>query len=160
MSKSFFKSHQGNKVNSPEQLNDYIKTSNPSAWLTITAIIILLCSVLIWATFGSLNTTVALKGVADDTKVICFASDDNGIKIGNTVSVNGFDGIVSSVSEKPLSREDVIKMINVDEYTLYCLELNDWNYVVEIEIPNGSLEGFVNATIVTESTSPISFVIN
>ena len=33
MSNSFFKSQQTNKVNSPEQLNDYIKTSNPGAVL-------------------------------------------------------------------------------------------------------------------------------
>ena len=160
MSNSFFKSQQSNKVNSPEELNDYIKTSNPGAWLTVTSIIILLCSVLVWATFGSLNTTVTLKGVSEETKTVCFVSDINGIKNGNSVTVNGCDGKVSSVSEKPLSREDVISEFSLDEYTVYCLELNDWNYVVEIETQNGTLEGIVDATIVTESTSPISFVLN
>ncbi len=160
MAKSFFKTHQMNKVNSPEQLNDYIKTSNPSSWLIVAAAIILLVSVLVWATFGSLNTTVSIKGVANGEKVVCYVSDVSGIKKGNVVSVGGYDGSVLSVSAKPISKAQVLESIDADEYTIYCLELSDWNYVIEISIQNGTLEGFAEATVITESTSPISFVLN
>ena len=159
MLKTFNKSQQI-KVNSPEQLNDYIKTSNPSVWLVIAGILILLCSVLVWATFGYLNTTVSLKGVVEDNRVLCFSSENHGIKSGDSVTVNGLQGLVTSISKKPISKDEVIKTLNADEYTLYCLNLHEWNYVVEIEIQNSLSEEIVEATIVTESTSPISLILN
>lgn len=158
MAGSIFRKQSLDKVNSPEQLNDYIKASNPSAWLVIVAAIILLVSVLVWGVMGSLDTTVSVNGIARGETVICYTSDASSISTGNKVSVGELEGTVISVSERPLSRAQLEAELDADEYTLYCLELSEWSYIVEISLPGCTEEGFVSASIVTESTKPISFI--
>lgn len=148
-----------NKVNSPEQLNDYIRTASPSAWLVVTAAVILLVSVLVWGIFGVLDTSVSAGGIADGESVVCYLADVTDIAPGNKVSIEGLEGEVLSVSEKPLSSAELERTLGVDEYTLYCLKLSEWNYVVEISVPAGTLHGYVTAEIVTQSINPISFIL-
>jgi len=55
MNNSVFRKSSIDRVQSPEQLNDYIRVSNPSAWIIIIAAIILLASILVWSIFGTLE---------------------------------------------------------------------------------------------------------
>ena len=55
MNNSVFRKSSIDRVQSPEQLNDYIRVSNPSAWIIIIAAIILLGSILVWSIFGTLE---------------------------------------------------------------------------------------------------------
>ncbi len=57
MKESLFRKKSIDKVFSPDQLNDYIKVSNPSTWVILAAVIILLAAVLIWAVYGELPGT-------------------------------------------------------------------------------------------------------
>lgn len=158
MAESIFRKQSLDKVNSPEQLNDYIKTSNPSAWLVIIAAIVLLASVLIWGAMGSLDTTVSVNGIANGETVICYIADASDISVGNKVALGNLEGEVISVSEKPLSKAQLTAELETDEYTLYCLALSEWNYTIEISVPGSAENGYVSASIVTESTKPISFI--
>jgi hypothetical protein len=36
------------RISSPERLNDYIKVSNPSVWLILAAVAVLLIAAVIW----------------------------------------------------------------------------------------------------------------
>ena len=71
MNNSVFRQSSIDRVQSPEQLNDYIKVSNPSAWIIIIAAIILLVSVLVWSIFGTLemNKNVTTTDENGDTVV-------------------------------------------------------------------------------------------
>lgn len=44
------------RVTSPEQLNDYIRVSNPGVWMILAAVVILLAGVCVWGFFGRLDT--------------------------------------------------------------------------------------------------------
>ena len=57
MKESLFRKKNLDKVFSPEQLNDYIKVSNPSTWVILAAVIIFSISILIWAVYGELPGT-------------------------------------------------------------------------------------------------------
>ncbi len=57
MKDSLFRKKSLDKVFSPDQLNDYIKVSNPSTWVILAAAIIFLAAVLIWAVYGELPGT-------------------------------------------------------------------------------------------------------
>ena len=46
------------KVSSPEQLNDYIRVANPSLWLVLGAVIVLLIGVCVWGVLGRMDTIV------------------------------------------------------------------------------------------------------
>lgn len=45
MEKQIFRKKSVERVSSPEQLSDYIRVSNPSVWMTLAAIIVLLAGV-------------------------------------------------------------------------------------------------------------------
>ena len=51
MAQSIFRKESLDKVTSPEQLNDYIKVSSAGVWAILTAIVILLVCLGVWA-FG------------------------------------------------------------------------------------------------------------
>ncbi len=65
------------RVSSPDQLNDYIKVTNPSLIVILVGIFSILIAGFIWVVFGGIPQTVELSGVAatDYTgarKVYCF----------------------------------------------------------------------------------------
>jgi len=47
--KNLFRKSNLERMSSPEKLNDYIKVSNPSVWVILAAIAILLVSALVWS---------------------------------------------------------------------------------------------------------------
>lgn len=159
MEKNLFETPRSQRVNSPEQLNDYIRTVRPSVWVLLAAVAILLCSALVWGIFGNLDTTVHAGGIATGDHVICYLPDTADIQPGNTVTVGNHTGTVVFVSSKPLSKTQVEEKLDVDEYTLYCLDLSEWNYEVQISIPGLDTRDYVSVNIVTESVSPFSFLL-
>ena len=88
MNNKIFREKSLKRISSPEQLNDYIKVSNPSVWLIISAICILLLSVFIWAVRGNITTSVNSVGTFLDNNqikgadiVVCCVTDENAQKI-------------------------------------------------------------------------------
>ena len=158
MSNSIFRKQSLDKVNSPEQLNDYIKTASLNVWITVFAILILILSFFVWAVFASLDTTVSVDGVAKNNKVTCFAESLGEISVGNKVKIGGTEGTVLSVSKTPVSLNDAASLADADDYTLYRLELAQWNYVIEISADGVIEDGYTSADIVVEKISPISFL--
>lgn len=70
--KSIFRQKSIDRVTSPEQLDDYIKVTTPSVWLTLIAILILIAGTLFWAVFGKVqvNTDAGVKEVAPISYII------------------------------------------------------------------------------------------
>ena len=44
-----------NKMNQPEDLNDYIRVTTPSVWIVLIAVILVLVAVLGWMIFGTVE---------------------------------------------------------------------------------------------------------
>ena len=51
------------KISSPEQMNDYIRVANPSVWMILAAIIVLLIGVCVWGMYGQLDTKLQTGGI-------------------------------------------------------------------------------------------------
>ena len=160
MNNKLFRKASIDRVSSPEQLNDYIRVSNPSIWLVLAAVILLLSAVIVWGIFGNLPTTVATSGVAKDGRVICYLAqkDAAGITAGMQVKLEHLAGKVAKVSVIPKSYEE-ISAEYTDAYTLYSLNLSEWNYAVTIEA-DGVPDGVVPVSIIVQKDKPISFVFN
>ena len=58
MDNQLFRKKSLDKVSSPEQLNDYIRVSNPGVWIALSAVIVLLFGVCIWGIFGRLENEI------------------------------------------------------------------------------------------------------
>lgn len=159
MKESFFRKASIDKISSPEQLNDYIKVSNPSVWVILSAMIILLSSVCIWGVYGRLNTVISVNGIAKDGILTCYIEekDIDKIKEGMLVKIGDFDGKINFIERVPKSK----KMLEgeLDEYQAYKLSLKEWNYKLLIDAAQVE-DGIHKASIVLESVKPMSFILN
>lgn len=64
MNEGLFRKKSMEKISSPEQLDEYIKVSNPSVWMLLFCIIILLLGICVWGIFGRFDTTLATSVIS------------------------------------------------------------------------------------------------
>ena len=104
MSKQLFRQKSLEKITSPEQMGDYIRVSNPSVWMILVAIIVLLIGVCVWGVFGRLDTTLPTGGVCKDGQLTLYISEKDFDKLGadTLVSVNEKEYALSEISESPV----------------------------------------------------------
>lgn len=76
MNSSIFRKKSIDRVSSPEQLDDYIRVSNPGIWLVLLACIFLLAGVCVWGVFGRLDTTVEGKAVVEEGTMTIYVQED------------------------------------------------------------------------------------
>ncbi|MBO4497265.1 MAG: hypothetical protein IJL07_03380 [Lachnospiraceae bacterium] len=55
MENSLFRKKSIDKISSPEKLDDYIRVTTPSVWITLIAILLLLVGAILWGTLGELT---------------------------------------------------------------------------------------------------------
>ena len=70
---TIFRQKSLDKVSSPEKLDDYIRVTTPSVWITLTAIVLLLVGAVVWSIFGEVvvhNEDGTAKTVAPITFIM------------------------------------------------------------------------------------------
>ena len=157
MQNNIFREKSMDRVSSPEQLNDYIKVSNPAVWMIISSVIILLVGICVWGVFGKLDTVIKTGGVCQNGTACCYVKEADAAKIKatSTVSVDGKDYAVASMSNAPVKAGE-----NVDPYILHLGNIgdNDWVYEVLFSAPLKNDVYEMNITV--DSVSPMSFILN
>lgn len=134
MSEEIFRKKSLDKIKSPENLNDYLRVSNPGVWLLLAAVIALLAGAVIWGVYGRIDTAVTVQVTVENGNAVCTAggSDAGRIMPGMTVHVGSVDGVVADAADGGFSLE------------------------LASALPDGSYTG----EIVVESIKPVSFVTN
>lgn len=157
MDKQLFRKTSIDRVSSPEQLNDYIRVSNPGVWMILAAVIVLLIGVCVWGIFGRLETKIAAAGISENGVFVCYVTEENAekIKAGMTVNVDGNTLSVSEISAKPIAVNT-----DMDEYLLYLGGFSEGDWLYEVMANATLADGIYKAEIVTESVSPMSFILN
>lgn len=130
MKESIFRKKSLDRISSPEQLNDYIRASNPGVWLVLGAIVALLISVCVWGIFGKLDTKLTTAAVCENGKLFCFVREDDieKVKSGMKVLVNEDECAVTGISEKPVSTDE-----NFDDYILHLGSSQKGEWVYEVQ---------------------------
>ena len=72
MASSIFREKSLKRISSPEQLNDYIKVSQPSVWIALAAAAAFVVAVLIWSVAGTVPTEVEAVAVEDGGGLTCY----------------------------------------------------------------------------------------
>ena len=157
MNDKIFRKKSSDRMSSPEQLNDYIKVTNPGVWMALAAIVILLVGVCVWGVFGKLETKLSVAAVSRDGQTVLYVKEDNLSSVKGNMSVYIGDETykVVSVSVQPVAVTE-----EISEYARHTGELSigEWVYVVQID---GNMpDGVYRAQIVTDSVSPLYFVFN
>lgn len=138
MEDTLFRKKSLDKVKSPDNLSEYIKVVNPSTWLLLISVLVLLLGLCSWGIFGSIQTEVSAQAQCADGKVTCLLSQEDGerVKPGMSALVGGTEATVQEVRRQ------------ADGCVCYL--------TLEQPLPEGQYE----VQIVVESLHPISFLLN
>lgn len=100
MDNQVFRKKSLEQISSPEQLNDYLHVTNPTVWLVLAAIIVLLAGMLIWSSRASIDSFAAGNAQVQDGAMRITFDDPQlakNIKTGMTVEVGNTATTVSSI---------------------------------------------------------------
>jgi len=97
---SLFRQKSLDRISSPEQLNDYLRVTNPTVWVILVAVILLLAGVIVWGSVATLESFATGTGTVQDG-VMTIRFDDSeiarSVKAGMTVAVGNDSATVSNV---------------------------------------------------------------
>lgn len=157
MNNQIFRKKSLEKVSSPEQLNDYIRVSNPGVWIVLTAVIVLLIGVCVWGIFGQLETTLGSAAVVKDGEMTIYIKEEYSGRVaeGMTVRVKEKEYRITSVESVPTAIHE-----DFDEYMLHLSDLHVGEWVFRAAVVQTDLaDGVYEAEIVIESIAPMSFIL-
>ncbi len=147
------------RVDSPEQLNQYIKLANPGIWTILIAIVVLLAGFCIWGCFGKIETRVNAVVVSDGSGSFLYVNEQDRDRVsgGMTVRIQGSESDFKT-ADAIGTQQKVTEDLNEYARHLGKFQIGEWIYRYKL---NGSLqEGTYSANVIIEDISPISFVIN
>ena len=157
MKDNIFRKKSMERINTPEQLTDYIRVSNPGVWILLTAIIVLLAGVCVWGIFGRIDTKLVTCAVSDGDSVICYVkeADIKSVSKNMPVMIEGNEYKVTDISKEPVSVGD-----NFNEYAMHIgdLKTGEWVYIVKTDAKAAS--GIYESDIIIDRVAPMSFVLN
>lgn len=161
MSGQLFRKSSLERISSPEQLNEYVRVSGLGVWMVLAAMIILLTGMCVWGIFGRLETRLAGAGTCRDGVLTCYVRENDidavkqAAKEGMTISVSGQSFPIFGIGEKPIAISR-----DMDEYFLYLGGFQPGEWVYEVKAKADLADGAYEASMVTESVSPMSFLLD
>ena len=137
MQNSLFREKSLERIASPEQLNDYMRVTSPARWMVLGAVIALLAGLLALSCATNLETLLPAEAVVEDgvMEIRLPASKEDEVDDGMTVRVAGQEVTIDYVRQDETG--EVVCTADID-----------------------AEDGTYDADIVTESISPISFLLN
>ena len=157
MNEQLFRKKSIDRVSSPEQLNEYIRVSNPGIWMVLAAIIVLLVGAIVWGVVGTLDTTLSTVAIAENGEVTIYVKEEDvaSIESGMTVRIGDKEGAVIEIATSPVAVDGTFT-----DYALHVGNLVNGEWVFAVKVSGDFADGVHNAEIVIESVSPISFILN
>lgn len=152
---TIFRDKSIERISSPEQLNDYVRLTNPGVWFVLAAIMIILIGACVFGTVGHIDSTVPGALISDGNTATCLVKREYGDRFTQDmyVKVAGAEYGVSLHDAKPVTISS-----DMDSYALFVgdMQIGEWIYEVDVdgEVP----EGIYEAKLVTERISPLSFI--
>ena len=147
------------KVDSPEQLNQYIKLSNPGAWILLIAIVVLLIGVCAWGFFGKIDTKITTVAISGDYNSYVYIKEADLEKVKNGMNVE----IVNNENKYKIVEIETTPEKVTDELSEYARHLGNFQigeWVYKCRLNKNLKEGTYGANIVVESIAPMVFITN
>ena len=95
-----FRKESMDRIQSPEQLNDYLRITNPSVWAILGAVIVLLAGLLIWSGFARIDSFARGTARVESGEMTVLFDDQTlaaGVEVGMNVTVGDVTSTVKSV---------------------------------------------------------------
>ena len=154
---SIFREKSEEAINSPEKLDQYLRVTTPGVWAILLGVIVLLVGVCVWGVAGTLETSVSVAVVASDGKAAAYIPEDavEAVVKSRTADVNG-----KTITLEPDALEPVAVTDSTNIYVREAGDLDVGDFVYEIPIKEELSDGIYSATVVTETISPVSLLLN
>jgi hypothetical protein len=159
MARSIFRKTSIDRVSNPEQLNDYIRVTNPGVWMIMCTVFLLLIGICVWGIFGKLDTTLTVGAVTENGQTVCFVkeADMEALEEGMQVRIEEEVYKISNISRQPIQVDDMFA-----QYLLHvgALVEGEWVYIAALNDVYGDDGMITEAEIIIESIAPMRFVMN
>ena len=152
-----FRQKSLDKINSPEALDKYIKTTSPSIWVMLVAIIVFLVGVIIWSVVGKVESKKKIGCEIKNTYVTCALKESD---VDNVLSESFILIDDEKIEIKSIEGPTNCENSDISSYVTFTggIEDDEWFYLVKAN--SKLIDGNYDATIVFESISPITFIFN
>lgn len=156
MNNTIFRQKTIDTINSPENLNDYVKVTNPSIWIILVGVIVLIIGMSVYGILGRIDTNVNAAVEVNGGVITAYIDEADIDKIDDSllVKINGTEYSIKNIADRPVKNE------SIDEFVLHKsnMEMSQWLYPVTL---NGTLnDGVYTATITVDQISPVSYAFN
>ena len=97
---SLYRKESMERIQSPEQLNDYLRITNPTVWVILIAVILLLAGMLVWSSFATIDSVARGTALVENGQMTVTFDDDvraGSVEAGMAVRVGGVSSVVKSV---------------------------------------------------------------
>ena len=122
---SLFRKESVESIQSPERLNDYMRVTNPTVWIVLIAVILLLAGMLIWSCYATIDSVIRGTAIVDEGTMIVVFTDTqvaSSVEEGMTVTAGDSSSVISSLGR-------------LEDGTIFAL--------ADTDLPNGSYEARV-----------------
>ena len=146
------------RLESPEQLNDYLRVTSPGVWMILSAVVLLLIGVFIWGVFGRIEATTQAAVVTENGGSTCIVPQSaiKGVLQYRTVKI---DGVEKELVPDVLEPEVIKDSTNVYVMITGGLKVGDIVYPIDLAEALEA-DGITAGTLVTEELSPIELFFN
>ena len=158
MDNTIFRKKSIDRISSPEQLQDYIRVSNPGVWLLLAGIIAILVGFCVWCAFGHMESRLPVPVLCGSGMDSCFVSEEDVSKVapGMEVQVGDTTAKVAVVSTSPIAVD-----ADFPEYASHVGGFSEGQWVYAVQLEGLILEpGVYKGELLVESVSPMSFLLN
>ncbi|MBQ6773350.1 MAG: hypothetical protein IJP48_04720 [Synergistaceae bacterium] len=156
---------RSDKLKSPEQLNNYIRVTNPGAWIILSAILIFLAGFFFWLFNGHLEVSFTSPVLAfDNDEAYALLTVDNASKLKKGMIVRipddniDISGTVESVDSKALTYQEISDLIGDNNALTMGINHNDRFFSVHINIKNAPKK-ISRAVFVLDTVRPLEFLL-
>ena len=92
------------RLSSPDELTEYLKVTNPSVWVVLIAVVVLLVGILAWASVGTLQTKADAKVTVNNGDATVLVDESYAMNEGMKVTIAGQEYPIESISEDEFGR--------------------------------------------------------
>ena len=149
-------------INSPEQLNDYIKVTSPGAWLILSAILVFLAGFFFWIFTGQLEVSFSSYVFTEGGNSQAFVDVNEAAKLKQGMTVRladtGTSGTVEKVEPKILSFSEIANLIG--ENNSISMGIGNEARLMKVALKFADApEKISRAIFVTDKVNPVSFLL-
>ena len=154
---SLFRQKNIDRIESPEAMNDYLQVTSPGVWLVLAAVIVFLIGVCIWGIFGHIDSTIKAAVIATGEDTVCLVPQTalESVIENRTMNIDGNDYELA-----PATLDPVVIAEDTNVYWILAGNLSVGDIVYKIPLSQNMPEGVYSGTIVTETLSPFSLLLN